>query len=32
MTEFDSLVLRSDILDIILLIKPFTNYIILYKD
>jgi hypothetical protein len=32
MVELDSLVLHSDILVIILVIKPFTNYISLYKD
>jgi hypothetical protein len=32
MTELDSVVLHSDILVIILVIKPFTNYINLYKD
>jgi hypothetical protein len=32
MTEHDSLVLHSDILVIILVIKAFTNYITLYED
>jgi hypothetical protein len=32
MTELDSLVLHSAILIIILVIKPFTNYITVYKD
>jgi hypothetical protein len=32
MTELHSLVLQSDILVIILVIKPLTNYIILLKD
>jgi hypothetical protein len=32
MTELDFLVLHSDILVLILVIKSFTNYITLYKD